>query len=248
MNDDIQKFDENNVLESINLKIESYLDVKSDFINDDYLEVLGDSVNVVKAFTSISKLIKKKRLSYFLKGLSKENEPSFEQLCKLYDYIDDEEKAEIIADAISKVISANSKLASFLIGLLMNRLINSEERIEHEYLIYLNAMSSFFDNDIHNFVLLKEYFDTENVLVNDNFDFHNGFVNWSSKNGKNEFGSIELTVEKAVSSQILIKYIETQLHTDETDHRDMNVIQEETLSITNAGKILFDNLKYLDIL
>lgn len=248
--DNLNEINGKDIIENINGKISNYLDIKGDFLDDNYLEVLGDGLSIVRAFSSISNLIMKKRLAYFLKGLSLEDEPSFEQLCRLYDYIDDEKKAEIIADAINKVMSSNSKLSAFLLGLLINRLINSELIITHTQLIYINAMGEFFDSDIKNFMMLSEYIKKNGNQSYDEFvlngDYYDDFNKWISTQENIDKESIELSIEKGISSQIFTKRVESHLFTDTANYRDMQVDQLEKVEITSAGKLLFENLKYLN--
>ncbi|MFZ3103058.1 MAG: hypothetical protein WA131_08535 [Desulfitobacteriaceae bacterium] len=98
-----------NIFDNISNKLDKYLDVKDLVLENDYIEVLGYSVSVFKIFKNASGLIAKKRFQAFLKGFNGVDKPSECQLAKLYDYIDNEVKAEFIADIFSKVLLSNSK-------------------------------------------------------------------------------------------------------------------------------------------
>lgn len=236
-----------NIISGMNLKVSEYLSVKKEVFNDDYIEFLGDGASIVKGLTSIAGLVKKKRLAYFLKGLSMDKEPSFEQLCRMSDYIDDEEKAEFISDVIDKILNANSKLASYLVGILVCRIINSEEAISHEALTYVNAMSHLFDDDIRNFEILHRYLSSKALSDELKIDIDE-FVDWCRRSNIDVESSIELTIEKAMSNQLFTKSVESFLHTDERSHHDMNLNQSNVFLVTTAGNILFQYIIYLDVL
>jgi len=62
-----------NILDSISDKLSGYLAIKDALLENDYFEVLGDSVNVLRFLKNANQLIAKKRFDSFLKGFSNEN-------------------------------------------------------------------------------------------------------------------------------------------------------------------------------
>ena len=243
----IESNNEDNIISDLNSKVSEYLSVKNGILNDDYLAILGDGATVVKGLTSIANLVKKKRLAYFLKGLSVDEEPSFEQLCRMSDFIDDEEKAEFISDVIDKILNANSKLASYLVGLLVCRIINSEESVSHEALTYVNAMSNLFDDDIRNFETIHRYLASQILSDELKIDIEE-FSDWCRRSKVDVDTGIELTIEKAMSNQLFTKSVESYLHTDESRHQDMGLNQSNVFIVSTAGNILFQYIKYLEVL
>lgn len=239
-----------NIFNDINEKITGYLSLKDSIIDDDYLEVFSDSVTVIRAISSTYKLISKRRLACFLKGLNLEKEPSFEQLCKLYDYIDSEEKAEFISDSITKVLTANSKKSAFLLGIIIHRLINSKVDLTYKELICANALSSFYDFDIDNIIVLCNYVkylkSARKKTFSGWFNIYNSFSSWRKDKGIDLDNSHILTVEKCVTAQILIRDIEVELDIDEDSPGSASATNNESFKFTEAGELLLDNLKYLE--
>ena len=92
-----------NIIKDISGKLTEYLEIKDSIVENEYFEVFGDAFSVIRLLKNANSLIVKKRFQAFLKGFSKQDNPSDWQLSKLYDYIDNEAKAEYIADLFSKV-------------------------------------------------------------------------------------------------------------------------------------------------
>ncbi len=174
-------------------------------MENDYFEVLGDSVSVLKLLKNSNKLIAKiakKRFDSFLKGFNKENSPSEYQLSKLYNYTDNEAKAEFIADIFSKVMLSNSKLACVIMGIISKNLIESEKDISHDHLVCVEALTKFFDYDIKNYKKICEYL--ENYMKNrkakrKGFEVSYALTKYCIANGDTNTKSVNLTLEKAIA-------------------------------------------------
>ena len=153
----LNELSKDNIFDKISDKLEEYLEVKNDILKNDFFEVLGDSVSVLKFLKNANALITKSRFQSFLKGFNEINKPSEYQLEKLYDYIDNENKAEFIADIFSKVFLSNSKLACVIMGSIAQTLINNKIDISHDDLVCAEALTKFFDYDIKNYKLICEF-------------------------------------------------------------------------------------------
>jgi len=237
------------LLTRLSNKISHYLSLKDNIINNEYLEVLSDSLSIIKPIISGYRLISKKRLAFFLRGLNNEKEPSFDQLFKLYSYINSEEKAEFISETITKVLNSKSKKASFLTGIIVHRIINSNQDLTYKELICVNALSNMYDFDIDNIIIVSDYlaYITEKRKGRNNgwFALYRDFKNWCKEKEIYTDNSINLTMEKCVSAQILIKEIEVELDIQEDNPGNSSASNYESMKFTDAGNLLLSNLKYL---
>lgn len=246
--------EENNELEvfsQLETKISKYIKLADDFVDDDLIDLFTNSFKVFKFMRSSYTFISQKKIAYFLKGLNLDNEPTVSQLNKLNNYINSEKKAEFISECVGKVIASKSKKASFLLGLLVHRLINSNANITYKELICANALEQLFDFDIDNIKILSMYaqYFNENTRLNSKwFYFNYKFKNWCKREGIDTNESFFLTIEKCTSSQLLIKDIELDLDFDEDDISLSSGDNTEAFKLTQAGLYLIDNLKYLDAL
>lgn len=235
------------LLGKLDTKLSKYLSLKDGLINNDYVEVFGDAFKVLKLISSTSQLISKKKLAYFLKGLSYNQEPTDVQLHKLYEYINSEQKAEFISESVIKVFNSNSKKASYLIGLLIHGLINSNVNITYKELVCANALSTFFDYDLDNIIILNKYIKYLNNKRNNVwFNFGFSLKKWCNNNDIKIDDSVALTVQKCVSSQILTEDIEVDLDIDEDTVGFSSVDSSVSYKFTTAGCLLLNNLKYLE--
>lgn len=219
--------------------LSDYLDLKKGFMENEVVEVLGDTFKIIGFVRSTTSLIMQKRFESFLKGFNKNNVPTEEQIEKLIDYIDDESKAEFIADSLSKVMLARSSNACIIMGTLLNELIENKDDITHEMLVCIQSLSQFFDDDIRNF----------NFICNYIMNLSRGkgltgqlsgrfFTNHIIDKGLNK-ESVNLTIEKAVSNQLLIRTNEVDLSISDDDPSiGSSADIEEYFSITVPGKSL----------
>lgn len=239
------------LMEKISTNVSKYVGIKNNFLDDEYIEAFSDSFALAKVMTNGYKLVSKKKLAYFLRGLNLESEPTAEQLNKLSDYIDSEEKAEFITENITKVLVSKSKNATFLLGVIVNRHINSKNELTYIELICANALSEFYDFDLENISVIKKY--TDFLRVNNSrykgwFDLFNKFKKWCADNDISISESYKLTIEKCISTQILIKDFEVYLSIDEDNPDTSSASSAPILKFTEAGELLLNNLKYLEII
>ena len=93
----------------------------------------------------------KKKFMFFLKGFYGVEHPTEEKLERLYKYIDNETKAEFIADTFSKVLLSNSKLSCTVMGYTIQKLVDGKITLTYDDLICSAALCTFFDYDIVNY-------------------------------------------------------------------------------------------------
>lgn len=235
-----------NIFDKISDKLTIYLEVKDAVLENDYIEVLGDSVNVLKFLKNANALIAKKRFQSFLKGFYGIDQPSEYQLVKLYDYIDNEIKAEFIADIFSKVFLSNSKLACVIMGSIAQTLIEKKRDITHDDLVCAEALTKFFDYDIKNYKLICVYIDLymskHPGRKRKGFELNYSVVKYCLDNGAINSESVNLTLEKAISYQLFCKETEVDLDMDEDSISSSSVSTTEYCLITSPGQRLY---KYL---
>lgn len=240
----VKKNDINDTFEIVSNNVNKYIKFKDDFIDDDYLEILDDNIALLRGLSSVYKLVAKKRLAHFLKGLSFKNGLSDEQLKMFADYIDNENKAEFIASAIETVVKSSSKKAAFLIGLIGQEIINSNEEIDFKHLICINGLSDFFDYDIDNLIIIKKYLNTK---TRGRYFYPTGIKNWCIKNNIYCDNSILLTIEKCVSNQFVNKEYDTDIRIDEDDPSYSSAETSEDYLLSEPGEFLFLYLEYLKV-
>lgn len=237
------------LIEQINNKLLTYLSLKDAIMESDYFEAFEDSFPIVKPMISGYKLIYKKRLVHFLKGFNLEQEPTNNQLKKLSNYIDSEEKAEFISENIAKILKSKSQKASFLIGIIVHRIINSNSELTYKELISVNALSNMYDFDIYNIGIISRYIiyldEKKKGKYKGWFGIERNFEKWCEENHINIEGSLSLTVEKGVASQIFIKEIDVELDIDDDQPGNASAYNTASYKFTEAGEVIVDNLKYL---
>ncbi|GAF14914.1 hypothetical protein JCM19046_3524 [Bacillus sp. JCM 19046] len=198
------------VVKKLSGKIKKYVEIKDDYMINDTLEVVSDSVGVITLVKGLHGMIVKRRFNAFLKGLSNEELITNKQLAKLEGYIDNEAKAEYVADSFTKVITSNSTKACMIMGAILHDSL-SEDKIDHKKLICMSALANFYDADIANFIAIDDWISKESKLRNlyirkplrekVDIDTLNKYLN--SNNLDKE--SVRLTLEKCVSSQLVLK-------------------------------------------
>lgn len=138
------------LLKKIQEVSKDYADIKDVFLDDSNMELLEDSVSVLKLLNNSRKALILTKFKFFLKGLNHESADK-QSIEKLIDYVDNQAKAEIITNSFDKVITANSKLACCLMGLMLNDMIKTNEAVTQEELTILQALPMMNDYDVKNF-------------------------------------------------------------------------------------------------
>jgi GMP synthase PP-ATPase subunit len=224
----------NDIFEEINTKLNTYLDVKDLLFENEYVEVLADSFKVVGLLRNASKLISQKRFEAFLKGFKDVHTPTEQQLSKLAEYIDNEQKAEFIADTFQKILLSKSSKACLIMGTILKDLIDEKADLIPADIVCLNALTNFFDHDIANFKTVAVF-----ALESKWKYFGLGRLKTFFKENI-DTSSIDLTVEKAVAYQMLEKEIEVSLSIDE-DNLDSSEVESDTkFAITLPGRKLYE--------
>lgn len=244
--------DINKTLESIDNKIESYTTLKDASGISDILEVLDDGLAIFKGMSSIATFISKKRFAYFLKGLSKNTGELDEAMNKLYSYINSETKAEFITKIIDKVLKSNSKKSAYLLGIIASQLLESQNDFTYKEIICVSSLAELYDYDLDNLNVVWRYVDDDKAryLRTEWFSVGNTFKSWAEKNQFRTDESIELTIEKCVALQLIIKDFESDIDIDQDSPEDATVDTTEAYKFTNVGmklKYYCTFLQYLDI-
>jgi hypothetical protein len=196
--------------------IAHYLDLKKGILENDYVEVLGDTFKVIGFVKNTTSIVMQKRFESFLKGFKPDEISTEKQIEKLIDYIDDETKAEFIADTFSKIMLARSSKACLIMGAMLQSMLNNKAKLSHRDLICIHALSNFFDDDISNFNFIYRYISTNNkgkpsrTAILSGKRFNQEIIDKAL-----DRESVLLTIEKAVVHQLLLKYNEVDLSIDE---------------------------------
>jgi hypothetical protein len=239
--------DLNKVLDNIDTKIESYTAIKDTIGISDILEVLDDGLAIFRGMNTLAKYISKKRFAYFLKGLGKNDEDLDESMKKLYSYINSESKAEFITKIIDKVLKSNSKKAAFLLGILSSELMSTQKEFDYKDIICVSSLGELYDYDFDNLISVWKYIDDETARYRRTewFSVGNHFKTWGGKNNLDINDSIELTIEKCVALQLIIKDFESDIDIDEDSPEDATVDTTEAYKFTNVGMQLKNYCRYL---
>lgn len=136
-------------------KVAQLSDLKDIIFEDENMELVCDSIAVARYLKKGAEIYNMTKFRYFLKGLKSDN-ASEQQLNELYDYIDNSNKAEFISGVFKKIISSNSKLACYVMGIYMNEMIEKKKDITQTDMIILNALENINDFDIKNFKIIME--------------------------------------------------------------------------------------------
>ncbi|MCL1701609.1 hypothetical protein [Lysinibacillus sp. Bpr_S20] len=138
----------------------------------------------------------------FLKGFTA-TAPTEKQLKKLKKYIDSSIRAEFIADTFKKVLLSNSSKACLIMGTILSEIVDNEKEITHKQLICINALSQFYDIDLKNLVLLKDFSDT---WVDDyRISKTDSKLRVIANQYEVDFDGVLITLDKAVNLQLLKK-------------------------------------------
>lgn len=190
---------------------------------DDNLELISDSVKVLNLLRRGYSQLKFKS---FLKGFNIEN-PEDGDIKRLIDYIDNKEKSEFIASTFDKILTSNSKIACYIMGLLFNEISKDNRNIEQSDLVLINALSRMNDYDIENFVHLFSI-----IQCNNNYDTLKITDGMKSKL-KVHYNVSDLNLYLSLNTMFNVGLLETRLY-------DIN--DEGNFSIHNFDSSYFFNL------
>lgn len=221
------------IVDMLDDKLSLYLDVKESFADNDFIELFGDSIKIFGFLRKASKLVSQKRFDAFLKGFQDKELPSEEQIERLVKYIDNEQKAEFIADTMQKILLSKSSKSCLIMGMIVKDLLNNKAELTLEDLVSIDALTNFFDYDITNFYRI-----CNNKKGRSYFYIDSQFRNDCITNGLS-CPSVLLTLEKAVAFQLISKEIEVELNIY-SDDVDLSDIENDTkYSLTSPGKKMF---------
>ncbi|MEC1437406.1 hypothetical protein P9D57_01300 [Bacillus sonorensis] len=227
------------ILEKALKSIETYMQVKDDVLDNDFVQLLGDSSKIVRFLRGSSELILRKKFESFLKGFSLNEKPTEAQLERLIKYIDDEAKAEFIADTFSKILLSKSSKACLIMGSILNSVVEDSEDLTHAHLISINALMNFYDMDIKNYKFILSLFKEQNNAM-DKGKLKNlslSHILKEIKENKLDKTSVVITLEKSVSHQLLFRDMKVEVDVDpDADFTDTETI--EYFSLTSSGILL----------
>lgn len=222
--------DSKNTLDKALEHIETYIQVKNEFLENDFVQLLGDSSKMVGFLRSASELVLRKKFESFLKGFCLDEQPNEDQLERLIKYIDDETKAEFIADTFSKILLSKSSRACVIMGSILNNIVENSEDLTHAHLISINALMNFYDMDIENYKLLLFLFEKQN-----NTSFFD--ITKAIKEKNFDRTSVIITLEKSVSNQLIFREMKVELDVD-SDADIADAETKEYFSLTTSGELL----------
>ncbi|WP_163539010.1 hypothetical protein [Gracilibacillus sp. YIM 98692] len=227
------------MLDKVSEKLEGYLEIKKEILDNEYMQLLGDTSKVVGFLRNANTLITQKRFEAFLKGFNKDEIPTEKQLAKLLDYIDDEEKAQFISDTFSKILLSKSTKSCMILGLIMYKVIEEKEEISHNYLVCVDGLMNLFDNDIDNIKFVYDYFNESEKTM---FRLESReFIDLCQSQNVDR-NSLELSVEKALNYQLLRKTYEIDLNIDSDDPGSgfSEAENDEYIRESDPGKLLYN--------
>jgi hypothetical protein len=224
-------------------KIESYLNLKELIIENEYLEIAGDSFKFVGLLRNISTLASRKRFESFLKTFKDNDTVTEVQLKKLVDYIDDEHKAEFISNIFHKVLTSNSSKCCLIMGSILQKIVDKKDSLSHNELVCIDALTSFFDVDITNLKFLYSYIlnrKNKILIISKEFKTHCHELNM-------DIDSITLTIEKLVSHQLLFKDTDSEIDIDKDNIEFADVDTYDFYEVTPPGLMLNKFIQALNL-
>ncbi|WP_169056822.1 hypothetical protein [Bacillus pumilus] len=222
-----------NILDRAIKHMEGYLQVKNNILDNDYVQLIGDSSRVVRFLHNSSKLIHKKKFQSFLKGFSMDEDPTQAQLENLIEYVDDESKAEFISDTLSKVLFSNSSKACVIMGTILKDIVEKRNDLKHEELVAINALIEFYDVDIVNFNEIQSVFfekSEEKIGLSD--------ILFKIKHNKLDDLSVLMTLDKATTAQLFFKTASVDMSTEVNDSEHRRKEADDFYVMTSGGKLL----------
>lgn len=229
-----------NIWERLSQTLETSMKLKGDFFENDYVELAGDTFKLFGFAKKASALISQKKFENFLKGFNPRQIPTEEQLKKLEKYVTNEQRADFIADSISKILLSKSTKTCILMGTLLNSIIEKDNDVSYEEMICLNALLNFYDVDLDNYKLISQFINnnvrTPRGTVSLEGRIFNDFIKESNLNK----ASVRLTIEKCVSIQILSQEFDLDSDFDDDYISNSNVDLDEYHKVTLPGKMLYE--------
>ncbi|MCY8946248.1 DNA-directed RNA polymerase [Bacillus atrophaeus] len=231
-----------------------YKDLKKKIVENDYVEMFSEISPMLKFAKNIFDFAQEIKFNMFLKGFNEEDMPLDQQIQKLRKYIDNPTRAEFIANTINKILAANSSEACLIIGTILNSVVIENKDIEHEKLVVINALASFFNHDIQNYRKILDYINLKsekmgrNIIKKDPKVIYHSDVWGQCNKQKIQAESMYLTLDKCVSFQIVNREYETR--TDSSIDIDFESVDVETeldefYVISSAGFTLYKFIKRL---
>ena len=214
---------------------EDYADVKDIFLDDNSVELLEDSIGVLKILNNSRKALAIIKFKYFLKGLNHES-VSKESVERLMNYVDNQAKAEFVTNSLDKIILSNSKLACCIMGLMLNEMVEKEKSISQEYLIMLNGLNALNDFDVKNFNYLYK-------IVSEERGIKHGITRKDIKKCAELCNTttynIYLTLDVLEKYSLLEKSVDVDLDIDEEDVGFSSVDYDETYFFNAISEKLY---------
>lgn len=235
------------VLDSITDKLKDYLDLKDKVMENEYVQVFGEASKVVGFLRTANAFIGQKRFEAFLKGFKPDEVPTDEQLAKLRDYVDSEEKAQFISDTLSKILLSKSTTSCTILGMIMYDIIENKEDLTHDYLICIDSLMSLFDKDIDNIKFIYKFIET----TKSGRFFATGRDFRKACNDSNiDRSSMLLTIDKAVNYQLLTRTYEIELELDVDDDNPSSATgtadNDELYRKSSPGKLLYSFIQKIN--
>ncbi len=179
-----------------------------------------------------------KKFKSFLKGFSIDEKPTEIQLRKLKEYIDNETKAEFVADTFSKILLSNSSKACLIMGTILKDIVEMRNDLKHEELIAINALKEFYDVDIVNFNIIQSVFveKSEEKI---------GSTDILSKIKHNNLDDISvlMTLDKAAATQLLFVTTSVDMSTEVNKFENRRKEADNFYVMTSGGKLLTKYIK-----
>lgn len=233
------------LLSEIGDKIDKANNLVEKISDNEIVKFAGNTFKLVDTAVKINNFVIQKRFESCLKGFT-EDMPTERQLEKLKKYIDSPERAEFISDSFRKVILSNSSKASMAIGTVINQVVIEGQVLSYEKLASLNALSQFYDLDIDNFKLLREFVDyvpngnlrLPNLSGKPKRHFYLNNLNKFCKEKETTYSSMLYALEKSINLQLITREFEPVI--------DISIDAEyETADVNNHSideRYIFNNI------
>jgi hypothetical protein len=221
---------------------------KGKFVGDPLINTFFDNVGPLKNIKSGVGLIHDVKLGAFIAGFISEDENSPNSLNRLYEYMSNFKDAFTILEIINELIYSHSVSANYIIGTMISKIANNNNKINSVDLLTISALSEMYNHDIENLIILNKYYksffdsyekniqskiiqETNILPINENF------VKWCKNENIVLEESFDLTLKKCEYNQLL----EIDLRND-SEYKG----HFKRYIITSVGYNIFENIDKAD--
>jgi hypothetical protein len=222
-------------------KVHEFVELTEIVTENDFFKAAEEISSTVGVISKGANYLLQKKFEMFLKGFNENELPTQEQIDKLAKYIDNESKAEFVANTLSNILLSRSSKACLIMGSIMNSMVENKEDLKHEHLICIYALLNFFDMDLTNYKLIYEFMQNNG---GESVNLYSSSLRKKVEDAGLNWTSIHLTIDRSVTNQVINKHgeIDVDVDVDEDFDADSSGDYYEYFRTTEPGNILYKHI------